>query len=201
MTTRRTKRTATTTTRRSAKPAAKPAAKAAASRKPRGRTLVKDKIAKRMARAGKSSVNVKTALFTVEVIDEMNADTIEGILVSQNPNVVNFRHKRSRGGQRMRVSSIPQSEIVALYGNAGEAGMVIVRRPKVIHTCSGKISHEKGFMIVTSDVTGEVSRIPLDRPGIRVSAFVDEDSATKSTRGAKPKRRRASKADDDDFED
>lgn len=200
MTERRRKSTRTAKSRKPATAKKAPKGKTgAAPRKVRGRTLAKDKIAKRMSRAGKSTVNVKTAVFTVEVIDDMNADTIEGIIVGQNPNVVNLRHKRSRGGQRMRVSSIPQSDVIAVYGDAGEAGSVIVRRPKVIHTCSGNITHEKGFMIVTSDVTGEVTRIPLGRPDIRINAFVDEDSTSKSTRGAK--KRRAAKADDEDFED
>ena len=168
---------------------------------PRGRVTQQDKIARRLKRAGKSTVNVKSAVYNVEITDLSAVTTYEGLLVADNGTHVVFRHKKSRGGSRMRVSHFQSGDIISLYGEVGEAAAITVREAKSLLNCKGTVSYDKGVIIVTSDVTGEVTRI-RNRDDLRVAVFVDEESTSRSAskKGA-AKKRRAAKVDDEDFED
>lgn len=186
------------------KKAAAPAKAAKASKKgkaPRGRVTQQDKIARRLKRAGKSTVNVKSAVYNVEITDLNAVTTYEGLLVADNGSHVVFRHKKSRGGSRMRVSHFQAEDIVSLYGDIGEAAAITVREAKSLLNCKGTVSYDKGVIVVTSDVTGEVTRIH-NRSDLRVAISVDEESTARSAskKGA-AKKRRAAKVDDEDFED
>lgn len=187
--------------RRVKQPAGKVAGKStkAKTKAPRGRVTQQDKIARRMKRAGKSTVNVKSSVYTVEVTDLAATTSYEGQLIADNGSHIIFRHKKSKGGSRMRVSHFQAGDIISLYGEVGEAAQVTVREAKQLLNCKGTVSYQKGVVIVTSDVTGEVTRIRNSRD-IRIALFVDEESNARSTKKG-VKKRRAVPVDDEDFED
>ena len=168
----------------------------------RGRVTQREKIAKRMRKAGTSSIDVATAVFNVEVIDTAATSTYEGQLLQDKGAVVVFRHKKSpRGGSKMRVSQFPRASMISLYGEVGEAASITVRQPRVVVSCKGTVEYDKGVMVVTSVASGEVTRVNLGQPNTIVNVFVDElASSSKSSKKGALKKRKAP-VDDESFED
>lgn len=168
----------------------------------RGRTTKAAKIEKRLKRAGKSSINTKSAVYAISVVDLKATTDYEGQLLADNGSHVIFRHKKSRGGSRMRVSHFLSSDIVNLYGDVGEAASITVREPKTIMTCEGTVKYDEDGVVLVTTTSGETQRF-RNREDIKLFINVDEDTKGSSSKSVKKgaKKRRAAKVDDDDFQD
>lgn len=136
-----------------------------------------EKISKRL-RGIKSGVglDVKKAAHTVNVYASRVPVTLNGFLVSIDKTAVVFRHKKTNGSKKTRISTFQRDDIIKVFGRAGEPSSITIINRALLQTLTGFISRDAdtGAITVKDSVTGEVTVVfPSDF--IQVEVYADED--------------------------
>lgn len=168
-----------------------------------------DKISKRLKGvSAKTGFKAKSAMFTFRVIARQATD-LHGFIVSEHSDSVLFRHKRTNASKRMVVTRFPHSEIIELFGAAGEPASLTTMRDVVIREMVGKLVEDKNGVVTIQTAGGETVKL-FQNDNVRIEISVEDEAGEKSERGSKSgktdkvkkkKSKKAAKADDEDDED
>lgn len=157
-----------------------------------------DKASKRL-RGVKSGTGLKLskAIHTVNVYAKVPV-VISGFLVSRSANFVVFRHRKSSGSKKTRITTFPRNVVIEVFGNVGEPGQITVWKKNLINTLKGHVtlSEKQGAIRITDLVNEEPTVIYLS-DHIEVDVFADEEEKAQRL----PKRKKGakkSKAEDED---
>lgn len=157
-----------------------------------------EKAGKRL-RGVKSGVGLKLtkAIHTVNVYAKTPV-VVSGFLVSRDKNFVVFRHRKSNGSKKTRITTFPRNVVIEVFGNVGEPGQVTIWKKNLINTLKGYVtlSSKQGAVRIVDLVNEEPTVIYLS-DHIDIDIFADEEEKAQRL----PKRKKGakqSKADDDE---
>ena len=150
-----------------------------------------DKARKRLrgVNAG-TGLKLGKAIHTVHVYARVPV-VIPGFLVSRDANFIVFRHRKSSGSKKTRITTFPRNVVIEVFGNVGEPGQVTVWKKHLINSLKGyvKLNSEMGALRVTDILTEEPSVIYLS-DSIDIDIYADEEEKAQRL----PKRKKGAKS-------
>lgn len=171
-----------------------------------------DKISKRLRGVeAKSAYKRKSTNLTFTVFHKQPVE-LQGFIVEVNAESVLFRHKRTNASKRMLVSRFDRSEVVELYGDAGEVSSITVMREVPVREVIGTIVSDEGGIVTLKSPSGETVKLYMNS-NVRIEANAEDDSepsgkSGKKAKAEKPakkvkvkKSKKSKKSDDDDLDD
>lgn len=168
-----------------------------------------DKVNQKFARFGKSSINFDKAVYRVRITDTQAVVTLQGQLLARDSAGIVVRHKKGRGSI-LRVSRIPNKDIVSIQGSLGEGCIAIVRRSQLVAEFNGTVEVSKSgkTATVTDKNTEDTTTVYLEDSRFDVEIFTEEGgkSSRKNKEGKEGKEGKKGKkvqeeTGDDDFDD
>lgn len=133
---------------------------------------------------------------------------ISGFLVSADSEFVQFRHRKSNGSKKTRITTFPRSVVIEVFGTVGEASQITVWRRNLISTVRGfiKVSNKQKAVKIVDIVSEETTLLYLS-DSVELEIFADEDDKgqkvpkKKKAKAVKAKTRRDEEDEDDEEED
>lgn len=119
-------------------------------------------------------LNAKTAIHVVNVYAKVPV-VLSGFLVSIDKDYVRFRHRKSGGSKKTRLSTFPRADVIEVFGTVGEHSQITIWRRNLVSSVRGylKTSASKGAIQITS--LNDETTVFYFNDNIELEIYADED--------------------------